>query len=83
MPISVTVGMVPNAWLQRQVEVILEHVAQFSGHLEPQGIDPDIGGFAVVQPWLHLRREHIALVQDILLRMLRLLKRAGKMLRQL
>jgi hypothetical protein len=58
-------------------------VAQFSGHLEAQGINPDISGFAVVQLWLHLCGEYIALVQDILLGMLRLLKRARKMLRQL
>ena len=43
--------------LDRQLEVVLEQPAQLTGHLEPQGIDPDVGDLALAQVRLHLRLE--------------------------
>ena len=40
-------GIVPRAGWMRQLEVGLETSAQLAGHLEPQGVDPDVGDLAV------------------------------------
>ena len=43
MPISVIVGIVPRAGWRVRSKSVLEDIGQFPGHLEPQGIDPDVG----------------------------------------
>ena len=49
--------------LEGQLEVVLEDPAQLPGHLEPQGIHPDIGGLALGECGLHLRLEDLELAQ--------------------
>ncbi len=56
--------------LEGQVEVVLEQPAQFTGHLEPQGIHPDVGDLALAEPRLHLRLEDVPLPQQALDRVL-------------
>ena len=49
--------------LQGQIEVPLEDFPQFPRHLEPQGIDPDVGGLLLLQPGLDLGRKDLDLPQ--------------------
>ena len=49
---------------ERQFKVRLEDIGQFPGHLEPQGIDPDVGRLALAEMRLHLRLEDLYLTQQ-------------------
>ena len=59
MPISVIVGTVPMAGWSVSSKSSLSTPAQFAGHLEPQGVHPDVGDLAPVEARLHLRLEDL------------------------
>ena len=70
MPISVIVGIVPMAGWMSSSKSSLSNSAQLTGHLEPQGIDPDVGDLALAELRLHLLLEESSLPQQALDRVL-------------
>ena len=76
------VGHRADGGLNVQLEVVLEQPAQLTGHLESQGIHPDVGDLAFVQLWLHLLLENIPLPQHPFDRMLGLLELGDEVLGQ-
>ena len=68
--------------LNGQVEVVLQDLGQLAGHLEPQGIDPDVGDLALAELRLHLRLEDVSLPQQAGDRVLRLAELGDEVLGQ-
>ena len=60
-------------WMVRS-KSSLSTSAQLPGHLEPQGIDPDVGDLPLAQPRLHLRLEDLDLPEHAFDRMLGLVE---------